>query len=170
MWEDIIGYEGVYSISSDGKVRREKATNGTWSGRILKNKTDQDGYKFIGLSYGGKVRHFKIHRLVVEAFSGKPKDLKQQVNHKDGDKANNHIANLEWCSQSENERHAIDVLGVRLGCQGEKNPRTKLNENKVLHIRSLIEGGVTQRKVAEKFKISQGAVSDICTRRKWAHI
>ena len=73
-------------------------------GKILKPKLDKYGYKTIVLSKNGKRHNYTIHRLVAKAFIPNPNNL-PQVNHKDGDKLNNNIENLEWCTCKENQKH-----------------------------------------------------------------
>lgn len=98
-WRDIPEYESIYEISNYGKVRRKD------SNYILKNQIKPNGYFYVTLSKNKVTKKKYIHRLVAEAFLPNPKNL-AQVNHKDGCKANNHINNLEWCTQQENLLHA----------------------------------------------------------------
>lgn len=104
MWKDIKGYEGLYQISDEGHVRR-----------ILKNGTktlkDRDGlYHTVSLSNKCEKKTFAIHRLVAEHFLERP-DGATEVNHKDGNKHNNHVSNLEWVTQAQNRSHAMKELG-----------------------------------------------------------
>lgn len=109
VWRDIGGYEGVYQISNLGRVKslhrsilRKNGVKQTFSERILKIKTQKNGYKFINLKCQGKQeRTFRLHRLVAEAFIPNPLDL-PCINHKDEDKSNNTSDNLEWCTQKYN--------------------------------------------------------------------
>lgn len=98
-YAEIQGYEGKYWISSDGKVF---SANGLKSTEIAKN-----GYKRVSLWKHGKGKHFLIHRLVASAFIPNPLNL-QMVNHKDGNKLNNEMDNLEWSNASHNVRHAYE--------------------------------------------------------------
>ena len=110
MWKDIKGYEGLYQISDDGQVRRF-FSYGT------KPVKGSDGvYLTVSLSKNCIKRSFAIHRLVAEHFLEKPTGA-TEVNHKDGNKHNNHLDNLEWVTQKENFAHAINVL--------KKNPYGK---------------------------------------------
>lgn len=105
MWKDIKGYEGLYQISDEGHVRRIMADG---SAKMLKDK--QGLYHTVSLSKNGEKKTFAIHRLVAEYFIERPEGA-MEVNHKDGNKHNNDVSNLEWVTQSENLRHARNELG-----------------------------------------------------------
>jgi hypothetical protein len=112
IWKDIEGYEGLYQISSLGRVKSLKDRWG--KERIRKLKTGTNGYHFINLSKTGKVEVFMVHRLVAKAFIPNP-DNKPEVNHKDGSKQNNCVTNLEWATRSENEKYSYNVLHKKSG-------------------------------------------------------
>lgn len=97
-WKEVEGYE-QYLISDEGKLFSRK------SGKLLKLQARNDGYIVAGITKNEKVKNVYIHRLVMKAF--KPEGEKETVNHIDGNKANNHVDNLEWCTYSENNQHAI---------------------------------------------------------------
>ena len=108
IWKDIEGYEGLYQVSNLGRV---KSIYG-WCGnrfvkrtKILKLKINNKGYTKVYLYKNKKSKMFFVHRLVAMAFVPNPNNL-PQVNHKDGNKLNNSIGNLEWCTCSENIKHA----------------------------------------------------------------
>lgn len=113
-WKDIIGYEGYYQISNYGRVkslnRVVKNKNGyrNTGERILKNTCPKDNihYSSVILCKEGKTKNFLIHRLVAETFifNDNPKE-KTQVNHKDENKLNNTVENLEWCSPTYNNNY-----------------------------------------------------------------
>lgn len=119
IWKDINGYEGMYQVSTFGRIRSlDRYVNGRYDnmqlikGRILSicyNKR-VNVYE-IHLRKDNKRKCFKIHRLVADAFikNDDPKN-KTTINHIDGDRSNNRVDNLEWVSYSENERHAYDKL------------------------------------------------------------
>ena len=93
--KDIENYEGLYAITRDGKVWSYK------SNKFLKPVLDKDGYHKVNLCKDKKMKTFRIHRLVAEAFIPNPKGL-PQVNHKDENKNNNCVENLEWCDAKYN--------------------------------------------------------------------
>lgn len=106
-WREIIGYEGIYEVSNKGEVR---SLWNRYSGKspILKQHTSHKGYKLVCLCAKGNQKTFLVHRLVAEAFLPNPDSL-PCVNHKDEDKTNNNVDNLEWCSYYSN-----NVYGHRL--------------------------------------------------------
>lgn len=98
----IKGWEDKYTISSDGKVYSIK------SGKYLKPRLSMDGYERVALCDNGIRREYRIHRLVAETFIENPKNL-PQINHKDFNKLNNYIDNLEWCTNYENVQYSIQA-------------------------------------------------------------
>lgn len=103
MWKDIIDWENLYEVNEYGDVRNKK-TN-----KLIKGDTNNAGYQRVCLYNGNKKKRMFRHRLVAIHFLTNDKNL-EQVNHIDGNKKNNHVSNLEWCSQKENELHKIKLL------------------------------------------------------------
>lgn len=126
-WKDIEGYEGLYQVSCEGRVRslervvrRNGATTKTLKSVILKPQKQANGYLFACLSKNGERKQFLIHRLVAKAFiSGHG-----EVNHIDEDKTNNCVSNLEWVTHSENIRHGscISRRSEHSDFKGSNNP------------------------------------------------
>lgn len=113
-WRDIAGFEGIYLVSDKGRVYsvpRKAPNHGTCGGYCLKPQKYRNGYVFYPLTRDGKTRQFLAHRLVAEAFVPNPNGY-GEINHKDGDKENNTPGNLEWCTRSQNNKHAVDT-GLR---------------------------------------------------------
>jgi len=111
-WLYIKDFEGIYQVSTDGRVRRWRKKAKTWF--YLSPISHSGGYLRLKLRNKGNDKDVYIHRLVAEAFIAHRKD--QVVNHIDGDKQNNHVSNLEWVTQRENVSHGDKVenkTGVR---------------------------------------------------------
>ena len=107
IWRDIAGYEGYYQVSNTGNVRsvdRIVEDGRSFKGRILKPSYDRRKYKIVILSRGGKLKCFKFHRLVALSFLENPDNL-PQINHKDENKENNNVENLEWCTNEYNAKY-----------------------------------------------------------------
>lgn len=118
---DILGYEGYYRITEDGAVYSVRAN------RFIKpfHKNGNHGeksYLRIPLQVKSKKKKFFVHRLVAYTYIGQPLDDEYVVNHKDGNKLNNHYTNLEWVTKSENNYHAI-AIGLSKGYNGTKQKR-----------------------------------------------
>lgn len=113
-WRDITGYEGLYMISSYGRV---KSLNYRRTGRekIMKSSVDKNGYLFVCLWKNRKVKWYLVHRLVAEAFISNPNNY-PQVNHKNEIKDDNRAENLEWCDNYYNSHY-----GTRNKRIGEKH-------------------------------------------------
>lgn len=112
-WKDIPGFEGVYQISNQGQLKSFKRLNGCRKypvsdneNFILSNKNRTGDYLSVVLRHGDKIRYCRIHALVAEAFIPNC-DNKPEVNHKDCNKQNNCVGNLEWVTRRENHDHAV---------------------------------------------------------------
>ena len=105
MWKDIKGYEGVYQVSDDGFVRRILKGGRT---KVLKNRPNGKYYT-VCLSYNHSKKSYAVHRLVAETFCERSSQ-DTEVNHKDGNKKNNNVPNLEWVTQRANQLHAMETL------------------------------------------------------------
>ena len=166
-WRDIFGWEGLYEISNLGRLKSLKRLF-VPKDRILKTCVDRDGYLFAGLFRNGKrLSCAKVHRLVLEAFVGqRPSGF--ECRHKDGDKTNNRLSNVEWSTHIVNER---DKYNHGTTMTGSKNGYSKLQEADVIEIRKLWgTGNFTQWALAHKFNVGQFCVWSIIHRKTWKHV
>ena len=105
-WKSVVGFEN-YEVSSFGNVRHKATPRGKKYGH--NSKLSYKDYVYASFCVNGKRYRKTVHRLVASAFVPNPNNL-PQVNHKDGNKHNNHIENLEWCTASQNAKHRVKVL------------------------------------------------------------
>ena len=165
-WKSIPSFES-YSVSSHGRVKRTIQSRSNMP-KILKPWIESHGYCQVELSNKDGQKTFRVHRLVLSVFMGDPK--KGQVcNHKDGDKQNNNIDNLEWCSSSYNMKHSYKN-GLHSKRHGEMSHYAKLTKDHVLYIRGLLENGVKCIDLANNFGVSRFCIYDIRDRKTWRHI
>lgn len=111
-WRPVHGFEGLYEVSNRGEIRSLERDLTLKCGKVrhyksvnLSGGVDGKGYLTVNLTNGKTKKTFRFHRIVAEAFIPNPNGL-PQVNHKDGNKLNNNVSNLEWCTDFENKQHA----------------------------------------------------------------
>jgi len=174
IWKQAVGFEGYYEVSSLGRVRSLDRIANSRSPRLVKGRTlktpcNSDGYPTVKPHIKGRGTSEKVHRMVAKAFLENTGD-KEQVNHIDGDKSNNAINNLEWCSARENVRHARDTgLREKAIFTGEENRASILNEHEVIRIRQL-QNILTQGELQKLFGVSRSTIQNVLSRRTWKHI
>ena len=122
IWKDIKGYEGLYQVSNLGKIKSLNY-NHTNKEKIRKLDVSNKGYLSVLFCNDKGKKKYTVHRLVAEAFIPNPNSL-PQVNHIDGNKTNNRVDNLEWCTNGYNEKHAYK-LGLKSKNCGSKNGMAK---------------------------------------------
>lgn len=167
-WKAVIGYEGWYEVSNQGRVKRIMARYRNRKGGILVNFVNR-GYSKVGLCRNKHEKCFSVHRLVLMAFIGLPQE-KQECNHKNGIKTDNRPENLEWVTKSENKFHSYRVLGAQT-LKGELHGQAKLTDMKVMEIKQfLLEGVKTQKQLADIYKIDPSTISRIKSNKRWGHV
>ena len=166
-WRPVPGYLGLYEVSSEGRVRSLdrllaldaiKQRSRTVTGRVLTALRLSKGYMGVHLLNNGHSRTLKVHRLVAEVFIPNPRGL-PQVNHRDFNKANNRVSNLEWCTGLQNMHHAkYNQLNGRHG----RLSRTEVND-----IRALGKQGVIVSELAQRFAVSEESIRLILRGVTW---
>ena len=178
-WKPISGYEGLYEVSSFGRVRsldrvvKKKCRGGQtavclYNGKLLKLATNCN-YLTVQLNKNGTGKTHAVHRLVARAFIPNPKSL-PQVNHKDENKWNNCVENLEWCDGHYNCTYGTIIERKRQRVSGEGNPRCQLTEIAVREIRELHKQGLSNSTLGTQFGVSPDTIYQIVTKRRWKHI
>jgi hypothetical protein len=165
-WKPCPGFEGVYAVSSLGRVKRILTRAPTKAGRIIKpHIVKRSGYAQIPLhNHGQHIR--KLASLVCAAFHG-PRPVAHEVNHRNGIRHDNRASNLEWTTKSENCLHRSRVLG---NARGAKHGRAKLTEEDVLEIRRRLAIGELCTSIAKIYAVSSTAIRLIRDRKNWAHV
>lgn len=163
-WRDVAGYEGLYQVSSMGRVKsleRADSWGRTVKERILKPNVVGGGYLRVVLYAGGKTRMFFVHRLVCQAFHENP-DNKPEVNHVNEDKTDNRACNLEWSTRKENCNHG--TRNERLGKAQSKSVAQYAQDGDLVKVWS----SVTE--VQRQAGFSQGHISKVANgKRKTAY-
>jgi hypothetical protein len=165
IWKDIAGFEGLYQVSNLGNVKR-LVSERVFEERLIGRSIDRYGYVKRVLSKDGKNNCFTEHRLVAMAFIDNPNN-KATVNHKNGIKTDNRVENLEWCTNQENMKHAIET-GLK-DQKGIKHHKCKLTEEQVLEIRK-IGFSQTRTSLSKKYGVSRTNILGIIKGKFWKHI
>lgn len=167
-WKTVDGTD--YAVSNLGRMASMKRNK--W--RVLNPSKDSGGYAVVGMWRDAKSTRPLVHRLVASAFLPVPPTSAHEVNHRDGNKANNRADNLEWVTHAENMRHSYDVLG-RVGantnpCRGEGHGRAKLTADAVREIRRRRSMGERISDLAAAFGVSGPSVSYAVLGKTWREV
>ena len=159
--------KGLYSIEEDGRIYSH------FNKRYMKTSIDKDGYLTISLrnNKNGYSR-FGVHRLLLIAFNPIENMENMQVNHKDGNKLNNNLSNLEWVTCEENLKHARENnLNNIFGAKGEKHPNRRISEKEAKEIIKLNKEGYIKSEILIKVPNStKNIINSIIHNRTWKHL
>ena len=177
IWKDVPGYVGYYEVSNFGNIRsidryvdNFKGEKALRVGQTMKQVTTEHGYKRVSLRMGTTKTNFRVHRLVAEAFIPNP-HKKKQVNHKDSNRTNNVVENLEWVTHRENMKHAKDNNRFTNQSKGSNHHKATITEDTVRAMRKLYaEGNYTQKQIAEEFSVHLSKAKHILAGRTWKHV
>lgn len=174
IWKDIEGYEGLYQVSNMGRIKsleRYKENHGKLQKVEEKIKTiniKNSGYQFVQLYKNNKYKNLMVHRLVAQAFIPNVNN-KPQINHIDGNKLNNNVTNLEYCTNSENNKHAWNT-GLKQCTEKLKEATRKTNkEYKSKPINQLdlqgnyIKTWLNAHEASRQLGIDRSTISQCCT-------
>ena len=172
IWKEIDGYPN-YMVSSKGRVKsleRYDKLGRLVKEKILKQGADGGGYKILMLYNDGKHKNFHSHRLVAQAFLDNPYNL-PEVNHKDENKQNNCVENLEYCDKKYNNNYGKLTHEFRSEkVSGENHPQSRLTKKQVSQIRDLYEQGHSITNLSKTFGVCRQHVWDIVKKIKWKNI
>lgn len=170
MWLPVVGYEGRYEVSSNGKVRTLKWKRSE-KAKLLTKKLNDKGYYIVSLYDGEGVRtrnQQRVHRIVASTFIPNPKK-KLYINHKNGIKTDNRIENLEWVTMKENAVHSMENGFTP---SGEKVWFSKLSEKQVVEIKTIVDGKTPPpyQIIAAKYGVNKHTIKRIKAQTVWKHL
>lgn len=159
-WRPVVGFDGIYSISDHGDVRRDAPGHGATAGRIL--KPSRRRYLTVNLRQPGRVVTAYVHVLVATAFLG-PCPNGKEVNHRDGNKHNPRLSNLEYLTRGGNVAHGY---ANGLYPSGEAKANAKLTIPMAIEIRALA-GIVSKAELARRFGVCRATIADVLNGKTW---
>jgi hypothetical protein len=167
IWCPVRGYEGIYEASSLGRIRRIGRGGGATPGRLKNFTPHSQGYLAVTLYVGNQGRTSLVHRVIAEVFIG-PIQPSQEVNHRDGNKQNNRIENLEIVSRQENIDHAVRT-GL-IANKGELNSQAIITDETAAAIIADHAAGMGYKRLAKKYEKKWGQMRYIASGKGWKHL
>lgn len=158
LWKDIYGFEGLYQISNLGRVKsfpRNKTKGG-----IMQQMKDKYGYLIISLCKDGKTKNYKIHRLVALHFIPNENLFKTQINHKDENKENNNVDNLEWCTPEYNNNYGTHNERVAKSHINHQNMSKQVNQYDLAG--NFIKTFPSTHEIQRELGFNRGNISQCC--------
>lgn len=141
-WKEIAGFEGIYEVSDQGRVK-SLGNDKSRKEKILKPGKKRDGYLHVGLCKYGHRKYLLVHRLVADAFIQNPNNL-DTVNHKDEDKTNNAASNLEWMTRADNKRYSANKAVQMIDKQTGELLATFPSTNEADRVTGINQGSISQ--------------------------
>ena len=174
-WRDIVGYEGLYQVSNLGMIKSlDRIVSCRWgqnkrlNGNLLSMTPDPDGYLSVALSKQGKRKTYRVHKLVAQAFIPNPEKL-PSINHKDENKTNNNVKNLEWCTVKYNNNYKDRQQKIAQKRKGVELPKIRgKNNGNAKKIICITTGKVfdTNKEASKFYNANSGSISGVCKRNK----
>lgn len=161
----------VFSVKGSGRFGDNTVPDRP---RQMSKRINKYGYIDVGLRFVDdegkrKKRMYEVHRLVARSFIPNPENL-PQVNHIDGDKLNNHVSNLEWCTARYNVKHRVKN-GDSYTLKGEKNPCAKLDDQDIpVIMHAYNSGSMSIKEIADVFRVAKTTINNIVYGYQWNHI
>ncbi len=175
IWKDLIGFEEHYQVSNLGRIKskdrilpRKNWTNKTYKSKILALHINENGYYIVRIGVVPNKKTCKLHRLIAKTWIANPHN-KKYINHINGIKTDNRIENLEWCTFTENMRHAAknNLLNP---CRGEDSPQAKLTNAQVFDIKTRLKNGEKIHTLRKEYNVSKSIIFDIAHEVSWKSI
>lgn len=160
IWKDVVGYEGLYKISSIGNLKSSRRMSKIVGSYNLTPTLTPDGYYRLSVRREGIKKNRTIHQLVAIAFIPNPNNY-NQINHKNGIKTDNRVENLEWCSTQLNTLHAIN---------NGLHPKGKITSTQATDIMYKIKKGISESSIATEYGVRKYSITRIKKGARWKHL
>lgn len=165
----IINQQGCenYAVNKNGIIINKRTRE------IISTRVDNKGYVRANITYinseGTRIKYIRVHRAVALTFLTKENEFQTEVNHISGIKSDNSISNLEWCTSEYNMKHKKDT-GLTSSLKGEKNPASKLTDNKVKELRIRHSKGESASYLAKELNMDISTICDVVNYTSWRHV